>query len=201
MPAQPLSSLFRVGSMLALALVLAGCTKGGQFDPTDFLNSDTFDSKKKIPGDREPLFPSGVPGITTGVPADLVKGYQPPPDQAEANPAAAPVAEAVKPKPQPKPKPKLAAAPPPPPPPPPPPQQPQQAQPRQAQDPIWNQPPATPPKRISVGAASQQAAPAPQPAVQQPAWPAATQAAPGPQEAQPAQPVWPDAPAPGKSSQ
>jgi hypothetical protein len=29
-----ISSLFRLGSALALVLVIAGCTMGGQFDPT-----------------------------------------------------------------------------------------------------------------------------------------------------------------------
>src|SRR5277367_6561753 len=77
-------SLIRVSSALALALVLAGCTKGGQFDPTEILNTDAFDTKKKLKGDREAVFPNGVPGATTGVPADLVKGYQPPPDPADA---------------------------------------------------------------------------------------------------------------------
>jgi hypothetical protein len=184
MPARLIPALFRFGSALALVLVLAACTKNGQFDPTDFFNTDTFDSKKKIPGEREPLFPSGVPGTTTGVPPDLVKGYQPPADQADANPAPAPVAEAAKPKPKPKPKPKLASAPP---------------QQQQGQDSVWNRPPATPPKRISIGAGSQQAAPAPQPgAAPDPVWPAATQSAPAPQTAQPTQPIWPAPPAPGK---
>ncbi len=78
-------SLLQIGSALALVAVLAGCTKGGQFDPTELLNSDAFDSKKKLKGDREAVFPNGVPGTTTGVPPDLVKGYQPPPDQADAD--------------------------------------------------------------------------------------------------------------------
>jgi len=195
MPARRSPSLFRVGSALALVLVLAACTKAGQFDPQEILNSDVFDSKKKITGDRQPLFPDGVPGTTTGVPADLVKGYQAPPDQADATPAPAPVAEAVKPKPKPKPKPKLAAAPA---------QQQQQQQQQQqpGQDPVWNLKPAPSPKRISVGPAPQQAAPAPQQAApSQPAWPAATQAAPAPQAAQPAQPIWPNPPASGTTSQ
>jgi len=29
------------------------------------LSSDVFGTKKKIPGDREPLFPAGVPGAET----------------------------------------------------------------------------------------------------------------------------------------
>src|ERR1700722_11231991 len=80
-----ISLLFRLGSALALVLVIAGCTKGGQFDPTEMFSSDVFDSKKKLTGEREPLFPNGVPGTTTGVPPDLVKGYQAPPDQADAS--------------------------------------------------------------------------------------------------------------------
>ncbi len=73
---------------LALALVLARCTPGGQFDPTTLFNNDMFDTKTKLKGQRVPVFPNGVPGATTGVPADLVKGYQPPPDQADADPDA-----------------------------------------------------------------------------------------------------------------
>jgi outer membrane biosynthesis protein TonB len=101
-------------SALALALVMAGCTKGGQFDPTEMFNTDMFDTKKKLKGERVPVFPEGVPGATSGVPPDLVKGYQPPPEPAEADAALpgptppAETAEAAKPKPKPKPKPKLA---------------------------------------------------------------------------------------------
>src|SRR5262249_27062447 len=105
--------VFRTASALALALLIAGCTKGGQFDPTEIFSSDVFDSKKKLKGERNPVFPEGVPGATTGVPADLVKGYQAPPDQPDADaavPGPAPPATAeAKPKPKPKPKPKLAA--------------------------------------------------------------------------------------------
>jgi hypothetical protein len=108
---------FGVASAVALALLLAGCTKGGQFDPTEMFNSDMFDTKKKLKGERTPVFPEGVPGATSGVPADLVKGYQPPPEQPDADaavpgPAAPAAAEATKPKPKPKPKPKLAQKPP-----------------------------------------------------------------------------------------
>jgi hypothetical protein len=82
--------LLQVGSMLALIVVLAGCTKGGQFDPTTILDNNMFDSKKPLKGQRELVFPNGVPGATTGIPADLYKGYQPPPDQAADNAAAVP---------------------------------------------------------------------------------------------------------------
>ena len=94
---------------------LAACTAGGQFDPTEVVSSDIFNTKKKISGEREPVFPQGVPGAETGVPPDLVKGYQPPPEApaladtaAEATAKAAAAAD----KPKPRPKPKVAKAPP-----------------------------------------------------------------------------------------
>src|SRR6201981_3252167 len=81
------SYLFRAALAVALALLVAGCTKGGQFDPTELFTSDVFDSKKKLKGERTPVFPEGVPGATTGVPQDLVKGYQAPPEQPDADAA------------------------------------------------------------------------------------------------------------------
>ena len=84
MIARPLHALVRNASALAVVLALAGCTQGGQFDPTEVLAADPFGTKKKLQGEREPLFPSGVPGAETGVPHDLVKGYQPPPEQTAA---------------------------------------------------------------------------------------------------------------------
>jgi hypothetical protein len=107
------SLLVKAGTAVALVLVLAACTPGGQFDPTTIFANDMFDNKKKLQGNREPVFPNGVPGTTSGVPPDLVKGYQPPPDQAaDADANGAPPAAAAEPeKPKPKPKPKVAAAP------------------------------------------------------------------------------------------
>src|SRR5262249_34847415 len=81
---------YRATAALAFVLLVSGCTKGGQFDPTEMFNSDVFDSKSKLKGDRVPVFPDGVPGATTGVPPDLVKGYQPPPDQPTDADAAVP---------------------------------------------------------------------------------------------------------------
>jgi hypothetical protein len=101
-------------AVCALGIVLGSCTPGGQFDPTEMLSNDMFNTKKKIQGDREPLFPNGVPGAETGVPPDLMKGYQAPPEQAAAvetpTTAAKPVPAADKPKPKPKPKPAIARA-------------------------------------------------------------------------------------------
>jgi hypothetical protein len=208
MRVERMRSLVRLGSALAIVLALGACTKAGQFDPTEIFNSDVFDSKKKLSGQREPVFPDGVPGTTTGVPADLVKGYQPPPDQADTDasqtaaggppasgqPAAgapgagAPVATAeAKPKPKPKPKPKLAST------------------------PGQQGPAAAGPTRISVGGKSGagSAAPAqngapdqnasqtnwPTPAQQvQTNWPSPTGAAPAQKTAQPSQPNWPNPP-------
>ena len=174
---------------LALALIMAGCTKGGQFDPTDMFNSDVFDSKKKLKGERVPVFPEGVPGATSGVPQDLVKGYQPPPEQPEgsdtvvAGPKPPPsVTEADKPKPKPKPKPKVVA-----------------------------QPAGAPPTRINVGP---KPATGQQPGAGQNVWPAAPQQAaqssqtvwPAPPQTAPAQPaqsspsIWPNPPPPPSSS-
>jgi len=77
---------------------------------------ELFDTKKKLAGDRKPVFPEGVPGATSGVPPELVKGYREP-DQAlaPADPAKvaaeAAAAEHDKPKPKPKPESKPAPAP------------------------------------------------------------------------------------------
>jgi hypothetical protein len=113
MPRPRAFSLLWVGSAFALGLAAGSCTPGGQFDPTELLSNDVFSTKKTLQGDREPLFPNGVPGAETGVPPDLVKGYQPPPEQAadSGDVTAKPVAEPVKPKPKPKPKPVVARAP------------------------------------------------------------------------------------------
>lgn len=85
---------------LALAVPLAGCET---FDPTS-LTDFIPDGKKKLPGERKEVFPQGVPGVAQGVPAELIRGNQPPPDAA-ALAAPEPVAEPEE-KPKPKPKPR-----------------------------------------------------------------------------------------------
>jgi outer membrane biosynthesis protein TonB len=183
MPTRRSPLLVRAGSAAALVLALAGCTPGGQFDPTTLFANDTFDTKTKLKGDRQPVFPNGVPGTSSGVPQDLVKGYQPPPDQAaDATAPDAAAEEAAKNKPKPKPKPKVARAP--------------------------AQPPATPPRRINIGPspnqappdAPQGAAPAPQQG-QQSAFPPPPPTAPAQQAAPTVQSRWPDPPKSGTSSQ
>jgi hypothetical protein len=169
-------SLVRIGSALALLVALGACTAGGQFDPTEVVSGDMFNTKKKLAGDREPLFPQGVPGAETGVPPDLVKGYQPAPEPvaADAADAAAKTAAAAeKSKPKAKPKPTVARAAP------------------QAQDPVWDRkaPAAAPPP---AGQPAQSAWPASPPA--QTNWPAppggqSSQAAPSAQSNWPAPPA------------
>jgi hypothetical protein len=59
--------------LIALSGALAGCSSGiSSWDPMDML--DWIDTKKKIAGDRKPVFPDGVPGLEQGVPKSLYKG-------------------------------------------------------------------------------------------------------------------------------
>jgi len=166
-----------VGVVFVAAAMLAACTPGGQFDPTEVV---TIDTKKKLPGEREPLFPEGVPGAQTGVPPDLVKGYQAPPEPAPeaATPPPAPAAQAAV-KPKPKPKPKVVRVAP--------------QQPAQAQDPVWDRKPVQPPPSHDPVWDQKPIQPA------QPSWPAPAQGASGQQAAQPP-PAWPNPPAPAASS-
>jgi hypothetical protein len=195
MPNRSGQLLFRAGSALAFALVLAACTPGGQFDPTTIFDNDMFSTKTALKGQRVPLFPNGVPGATTGVPADLVKGYKPPADAADADPDAinpppgqlaqqGPAPESrPEAKPESKPKPKVAIG-----------------RPHGVL-----KPPKSNPTRIDVGAKGtppQQTAPANWPAPpptgaasQDVAWPAPPPTAPPPsQAAQQSQGIWPAPP-------
>ncbi len=84
--------------VIALSGVLAGCSSGfGNWDPTDLL--DFLDTKKKLPGERKPVFPDGVPGLEQGVPKELYKGsaqQQIDQQNAQAAAAAAPAPEEPK---------------------------------------------------------------------------------------------------------
>jgi hypothetical protein len=86
--------LIAAAVLISFSAVLAGCSSsfGSDFDPTDLL--DWLDTKKKLPGERKPVFPSGVPGMEQGVPKEMYKGAQqddpnaqalaaPPPPQAQ----------------------------------------------------------------------------------------------------------------------
>lgn len=65
------SRLIAAAVLIAFTGVLSGCSS---FDPSDML--DWLDTKKKLPGDRKPVFPEGVPGLEQGVPKDMYKGAQ-----------------------------------------------------------------------------------------------------------------------------
>lgn len=87
--------LIAAAVLIAFSGVLGGCSSGG-FDPSDLL--DFLDTKKKLPGDRKPVFPEGVPGLEQGVPKELYKGAVEQQQQQDANAAAA---EAAAPPPEP----------------------------------------------------------------------------------------------------
>src|SRR5712671_5250929 len=106
----------------SLALPLGGCASMSDFtiDPTEWLSGDWFGNKKKLPGERKPVFPEGVPGVTRGVPPELMKGNQELANDPQGGLGNDQAAVQEEPKPQqpkakPKPKPKVAAKPAPPP--------------------------------------------------------------------------------------
>ena len=106
--ARRMQRIVLVAALVALAPVLAGCEN---FDP-EKLDIFGFGDKKKLPGDRKPLFPEGVPGVSQGIPPEYVKGNQPTPANVDAAPLPVEPAKtaAVDPdeKPKPKRKPKVA---------------------------------------------------------------------------------------------
>lgn len=61
-----------LATLVAIMPVLAGCA---DFDP-DKLDVFGLNEKKKLPGERKPLFPDGVPGVTQGIPPEYVKGNE-----------------------------------------------------------------------------------------------------------------------------
>jgi hypothetical protein len=101
--------LIAAAVLIALSGALAGCGSTAGFDPSDLL--DFLDTKKKLPGDRKPVFPEGVPGLEQGVPKDLYKGSRQQVDDPNAQAAAPPPAEEPKSKRGTKSKGKQAAAP------------------------------------------------------------------------------------------
>lgn len=146
-------------AVLAFGLALAGCES---FDPLDKLAELDImgTAKKPLPGERRPVFATGVPGVPQGVPPEMVKGYQPPPE------APPPVVEA---KPEKKPRPKKTAAAPRRAPPP-------QAQ-QQRQQPMQQAPAAQKTTTEQVGQSAGQMQPMPG---AQPTWPTNAPPAPGP---------------------
>jgi hypothetical protein len=64
--------LIAASVLVTLSGAIAGCSSGiSSFDPMDML--DWIDTKKKLQGDRKPVFPDGVPGLEQGVPKSLYK--------------------------------------------------------------------------------------------------------------------------------
>src|ERR1700761_806271 len=55
--------LIAAAVLIALSGALVGCSGAG-YDPSDLL--DWLDTKKKLPGKREEVFPGGVPGLDQG---------------------------------------------------------------------------------------------------------------------------------------
>ncbi|WP_295845740.1 hypothetical protein [Tardiphaga sp.] len=95
---RPMHRLVSAAVLIALCSALSGCGSMSSFDPADLL--DFLDTKKKLPGDRKPVFPEGVPGLQQGVPKELYRGgnSEQPPAQPPiaAAPAAAPEPTASK---------------------------------------------------------------------------------------------------------
>jgi hypothetical protein len=149
--------------------ILSACSS---FDLDDYA---FWDSKKKLPGDRKPVFPEGVPGVTAGVPPDLVRGYREPEGALQSDPAkaaaeAAAAAQETKPKAKPAPPQRVVSKPPP--------------------------KPQAPPDPYAAAAPKRTAAPAPaavQPAPQATAQPA-PQAGGAPWPSAQPQAAWPGAP-------
>jgi len=106
-----------VAAGLMAALLLSACSgTSGNFDPTDWITGEFFDTKTKLPGERKPVFPGGVPGVPEGVPPELVKGNQRSVVEAAAQPEREPAKPARPARPAaagPAPKPRTASAPPP----------------------------------------------------------------------------------------
>jgi hypothetical protein len=90
-----LQRLIAATVLVALSGAIAGCSSNvNSFDPMDWL--DWIDTKKKLQGDRKPVFPEGVPGLEQGVPKSLYKGASQ--QEVDQNTADVPPPPAEKPK-------------------------------------------------------------------------------------------------------
>jgi outer membrane biosynthesis protein TonB len=146
-----------VALLLGAAPAISGCA---DFD-LDKLDVFGLNKKKPLPGERHAVFPEGVPGVTQGIPAELLAGYE------QGQPGAAVPLDGIKPqttavqaaeeKPKPKPKPKKVA---------------QTARPTRIKMAPQEEPPAAAQPATAPAASSQ---PAPQPAAAQQGWPAPAQ--------------------------
>jgi outer membrane biosynthesis protein TonB len=95
---RPLARLGFAMVLAAAAALVTGC------DTLENVGS-LLDNKTKLPGERKPVFPEGVPGVTPGVPPEMVKGYREPVIETPPPPVLGEPAQAAEAKPKPKPKP------------------------------------------------------------------------------------------------
>ena len=92
-----LKRLIAASVLVALSGAVGGCASQiNSFDPMEWL--DWLDTKKKLQGDRKPVFPEGVPGLEQGVPKSLYKGAQQDADQNAQQAAVPPPPPETKPK-------------------------------------------------------------------------------------------------------
>jgi hypothetical protein len=61
-----------LATLIAIAPAIVGCA---DFD-MDKLDVFHLNDKKKLPGERQPVFPEGVPGVTQGIPPEYIKGNE-----------------------------------------------------------------------------------------------------------------------------
>ncbi|MEP7030365.1 MAG: hypothetical protein ABI830_05480 [Pseudolabrys sp.] len=71
--------------LVVLAPVMSGCA---DFD-MDKLDVFGLSEKRKLPGDRKPVFPEGVPGVSQGIPPEYLKENQRTPETAQSAPVGA----------------------------------------------------------------------------------------------------------------
>jgi len=95
---RPMQRLVSAAVLIALSSALTGCGSMTGWDPSDLL--DFLDTKKKLPGNRKPVFPEGVPGLEQGVPKDLYKENVEREQQQQQQQLATPVAPTPAPEPQ-----------------------------------------------------------------------------------------------------
>jgi outer membrane biosynthesis protein TonB len=95
---RPLARLGFAMVLAAAAALVSGC------ESLENLGS-LLDTKTKLSGDRKPVFPEGVPGVTPGVPPEMVKGYREPVVETPPPPVLGEQTQAAEAKPKPKPKP------------------------------------------------------------------------------------------------
>jgi hypothetical protein len=142
--------------VVAAGPMLSACESANSF-VSAMENFEIWDSKKKLQGERKPVFPEGVPGVATGVPPEMVRGYREPEQGGPVDPVRSAAEATAADQSKPKPKPQRTASKPPP-------------KPQAPPDPYAQ---AAPPRTAPAAPAAAQ--PAPQAAAPWPAQPQAAQ--------------------------